>query len=225
MKWQSTVERVGVTKLPTFESTRILMMPFELRDVGGSLPVEILRWWDVVSVVALMGQLYEGIGYLTIDEQFVGRCQHHRRPGLHVDGWANPVPGTPDYGSGGWGGGGGGGVWGKNGFLVVASDAGSRAWRQEFDGEPGDWGDCEHLRPQLCPQAAITLEGGSVYQLGALTVHETLPARCDQFRQFVRVSMPSFADWPASNTANPLGVQPEGRVVGPRPSAFTEYAP
>ncbi len=222
MRWQSTVERVGTVRFPTFTSTRILMMPFHLHDVAGSLPVEIMRWWDALARIMQWASVREGIGYLTIDEQFVGRCQHHRRPGLHVDGWVNEVPGTPDYRSGSWG---GGGVWGKGGFIVVASDAGSRAWRQEFEGEPGDWGDCGHLREQLDPAAVITLEGGFVYELGALTVHETLPARCDQFRQFLRLSMPSKADWPASNTPNPLGVQPEGRTIEARPSVFTEYVP
>ena len=222
MKWQSTVERVGMATFPPFASTRILMMPFHLHDAAASLPIDLWRWVDILARIIRLGRCEEGVGYLTIDEQFVGRCRHHRRSGLHVDGWSNEVPGTPDYRSGGWG---GGGVWGRNGFLVVASDAGSRGWRQEFEGEPGDWGDCEHLRDQLNPSAAITLEGGGVYKLGALTVHETLPARCDQYRQFLRLSMPSAADWPASNTPNPLGIQPEGRVVVARPAAFTEYVP
>lgn len=101
---------------------------------------------------------------------------------------------------------------------MAASVLGSVAYRQDFTGQPKEFGDCEHLRRQCLEP--VPLSPGRIWACTAMTVHESVPSVGP--RQFVRVSMPSEAAWPVGCSVNPL-VRPSGPICGPRPREFTEY--
>lgn len=208
----SSFECDGEIKLPEFSGIRVLMMPFYLEDIKGSLP-ELLKPW--INVIKAMRVGISGMAFITIDELDVPRGKRHRRPGLHVDGW------TYDGECGMWGGG-GGGQWGNGGWVTVASRNGCAAYRQEFRGVPAEYGNCDHLRDQL--QKRETLKPRHMYRMQPMTVHETIPSPGGP-RQFARLSLPSeLGCWPISCTPNPFGIAP--RRIGPaRPIAFTNYTP
>ena len=212
--WSSQFSTLGPAVLPPFSHTRILMMPVCLDDLSGTLPPALYAWLPLMRSMRAAGPCRSGTAYLTIDEREVAEGGTHRRPGLHVDGWA-------DDGGGSWGGGGWGGR--EAGMLVVASHTGSVVYPQRFEGVPRQYGDCEHLREQC--RSAPPLRAGVVYRLQGMTVHEAIPVHTDARRQFVRLSMPSRAGWPCSNTPNPLGVPPSGPILPARLGAFTQYDP
>jgi hypothetical protein len=212
----SVIEILDEVKLPEFKGIRILMMPIHLHDIDNSLPSNLDHWKPTLKKMVEMAPCKSGTAYLTIDECEVQKGDTHRRPGLHVDGWKD------DSNAGGWGGGGGWGAQGL-GMLIVSSHLGSRGWNQSYLGEPKKFGDCEHLRNQFLTKHAHNFLPNRVYRLDGLTVHESIPLETDCKRQFVRLSMPSEADWNISNTPNPLGIQPEGALVEPRPDEFTKY--
>jgi len=187
-----------------------------------SVPDFLKSWADVVTMIGveLMAQYAGQVGYVTVDERYIDVGETLRRPGLHVDGWHKT---EADVTAGGWGGdggtwgGSGGGSWGGvgrgqggTGLVTVSNPAGCMVYDQEFDGEPAPEGDCEHLRPQCT--VGYLLEANTVYWMAPLCVHESLPAGYAQKRQFLRLSMPSTADWYEGYTENPLGVKPTGAI-------------
>jgi len=208
------ISELSRLEFPQFTGLRILLMPIVLHDLPASLPSFARQYEHLLTGFPRP----RGIGYLTIDERFVPRGKHHRRPGLHVDGWADD-----EQDSGTWGGGGSGGSWGNGGWITASTSVGCAAYPQEFTDKPKKWGDCEHLRPQV--KAAIILKPLVAYAMPALLVHETVPATQEGYRQFIRLSMPSRGGWPSSCTANPLGVKPSGPVIAPRPAQFSLYQP
>ena len=218
MQWVSEVKKLGSLSFPPPAGIRVLLMPIDLGDVAGTLPPFLSGWRRAIERLRGVAPCRSGIGYLTIDERWTPAGARHRRPGLHVDGWADDADGGPWGGGGGWGG-------REAGMVVAASHVGSVAYAQSFAGAPRRYGDCEHVREQCDPARRVVLAAGTAYQLGGLAVHETLPAEHDQVRQFVRLSMPSGAAWPVSCTPNPLGIPPGGPMALPRPPSFTRWVP
>lgn len=214
MRWYSDVDDCGPVTLPPPTGIRVLMMPFYLHSVRASLPLSLSSWVPTLEAM-LTREPTIGVGYVTIDERAVKAGQHHRRPGLHVDGWAD------EQDSGVWG----GGAWGRRGCLMAASHLGSLAYRGTFTGTPMRYGDCDHLHEQRSDVSLVLLTANTCWRLGALTVHETVPLRYPARRSFVRISFPSSAGWPSSCTPNPLGILPTGPMLPPRPSRFTRYTP
>ena len=220
MTFNSEVRNIGTVEFPTYTGIRVMMMPFHLHDVNGSLPAYLAGWRSVISSMVNTENLLRtgwskgGPAYLTIDEANVRRGETHRRPGLHVDGI-----GPDGTGPGGWGGGGG---YGKCGMLMASNVVGCVAWSQSFTGTPGPDGACGHLASQLRDDAKIMLMPGSVYYCEALTVHQALPMVKDCERSFIRISMPSNAPWYEGYTENPLGIKPAGPIHARR-SAQMEY--
>ncbi|KKL84117.1 hypothetical protein LCGC14_1967980 [marine sediment metagenome] len=208
---KSRFEEIGGVSFPVVTGTRVLLMPFWLDDPT-SLPKEIRPWAGVIEAMRC-GR--DGLGYLTIDERYVLAGRIHRRPGLHVDGWAN------DNNPGTWGGGG----WGIMGFAIASSQTGCAGWSQDFEGEPAKWGNCDHMRDQCDPDLRKVLAPFTAYLMGSVAVHETLPQQESGVRQFVRLSYPSKAGWPINCTPNPRGIKPAGTLLEPRPLAFTNYHP
>ena len=208
MTFQSMFQTMGSVKLPAFEGIRVMMMPFKCQDPYETLP-DYLDYWKVV--VHYMSQGIKGTGYLTIDEAEVKKSETHRRPGLHVDGVG------PNGEFGGWGGGGG---YGHNGMTMVSSIEGCVGYKQEFKGQPGPNGDCEHLRSQL--DKSTTLKANHVYWCSPLMVHESIPAPETYKRQFCRVSYPSQCPWYEGYTENPLGIKPTG-PIHPARTEFMAY--
>lgn len=198
----STFKQVGTVTLPPFSGTRVMMLPVLIGKTE-TLPDFVSHYRDAATHLFGMAKAeYTGmVGYLTVDEKEVNPDRTHRRAGLHVDG-----------GSGrGWGGGGG---WGSRatGMLTVASHPGCRAWAQDFIGEVGDEGSCDHLRNQLRSDGTL-FGAGEVYWLDGLCVHESIPQPVAVKRQFVRLSLPSTAPWYEGYTENPLGVKPSGIIL------------
>jgi hypothetical protein len=207
-KFSSNFQQMGTLRFPDWGGIRIQMMPIELGRLS-AVPAFLFFWLPAIRRLFIASPVKEGIAYLTIDERFVRIGETHRRPGLHVDGM------------GAWG---DGGAWGKAGMLMSASAPGCVAWNQEFNGSPlagkdpgdPDEGSSEHLREQCRDDSREFLKSSAIYWCEPLCVHELLPSGVNGFRSFVRLSMPSHSPWPANCTPNPLGVQPEGKIVGPR---------
>lgn len=217
MIWTSEVKIAGSVGLPNPSGQRILMMPFLLNEPWRTLPPFLNEWKRYIDAMVGIGPMQEGVGYLTIDERFIRAGQVQRRPGLHVDGWKNDGEAM-----GLWG---GGGTWGSRGLLMVASHYGCDAYAQNFEGEPTEYGNCEHLRQQCKPENRVECKANIVYHMDAMTVHESVPTPQTTVRQFVRISMPSDGGWPDNCTPNPLGILPRGPVISPRPTEFTNYVP
>lgn len=211
--FHSEVKELGSVQFPAFGGQGVMMMPFRLEDVKGTIPAHLSDWTHILQEMVNMAPVKEGVAYVTIDEACVKAGAHHRRPGLHVDGKG------PGDSPGAWG---GGGSWASSGMLVAASKVGCRAFRQGFQGNPGPNGDCGHLAEECLPEAEVLMEANRVYWCGSLTVHETLAQPVDTARQFIRVSMPNDAPWYEGYTRNPLGVEPTGPIHPPR-SAFMAY--
>lgn len=215
-EFNSKIDVLGLAKLPEFSGIRVLMMPFKIEDIENTIPFE--SWKPIMKKLMKVSPCKNGTGYLTIDELSLKAGDIHRRPGLHVDGWKD------EGNSGGWGGGGG---WGSSvdgeGMLLITNVLGSVGYPQKFTGTPNQFGDCEHLRAQLSCSTPFNFEPNFIFRLDGLTVHESIPVKQDCNRQFVRVSMPSSANWNSSNTPSPFGILPEGPIVEPRPNDFTNY--
>ena len=208
--FDSRVAALGPVEFPTFGSTRIMMMPVILGDLG-SLPDDLARWRPLFGRLCDLAPFNQGTAYLTIDERVVPAGATHRRPGIHVDGIGE------DGSAGAYGGGGG---YGKSGMLLAASHLGCRAWEQRFDGAPGPDGDCASLAAQCRADAERPLTASVAFWCGPLTVHEALPMASETARQFARLSGPSDAPWHEGYTANPLGIPPTGRIAPRRPEHF-----
>jgi hypothetical protein len=179
-----------------------MMLPIVIGDAF-SIPDVITHYSDLLSNFACMAQSHIGkVGYLTVDEKIVQPNQTHRRAGMHVDGGEGR----------GWGG--GGRPWASNatGMLTVSSHPGCRVWAQDFTGEVGDEGSCDHLRNELLSEG-IVLGAGDVYWMDGMCVHESIPQPVTVRRQFIRLSLPSTAPWYEGYTENPLGVMPTGPIL------------
>lgn len=210
----SNIEDFGAIALPGFTGVRVMMQPFDLADVRGSLP-NLPQWHGAIEAMRERSSVKDGIAYLTIDEAEVKAGECHRRPGLHVDGVG------PDGYVGGWGG--GGGSWGRNGMIVAASHVGCRGWAQVFAGAPGPDGDCSHLSQQARAEACVTMAAKRMYWCGPLALHESIPLSSAARRQFVRLSMPSTAPWYEGYTPSPVGIMPTGPIMPRR--AGMNYRP
>jgi hypothetical protein len=211
--FKSTVTLLSPVVFPEFSGIRVMMMPFLLSDVKGSLPDTLAGYLPLLTAFEHRSYEIDPVAYLTIDEALVPAGETHRRPGLHVDGVG------PDGFAGGWGGGGGG--WGKQGMVVAASHTGSHAWEQEFHGDPGFNGDCAHLRNECREDSVRPLLGGFAYFCGPLTVHEATRMPAPTKRSFLRISMPNSCPWYDGYTENPRGVKPTGPI---HPARVAEMA-
>jgi len=212
MTFTSTFRKVGDISLPPFSGTRVMMLPIVIGD-RSSMPDFVSHYaWTAWRLAQMADPSHlDEVGYLTIDEKLVPAGKTHRRAGLHVDGGIDSPWGGSQR------------PWASaTGMLTVSSHAGCKAWAQEFDGEVGDEGSCEHLRLQLKSDGTV-LSAEEVYWLGGLCVHESLPQDTSVKRQFVRLSLPSTAPWYEGYTENPLGVLPTGPIL-PRRKFMDEVA-
>ena len=209
MTFGSKLSTLGPVEFPAFTGSRVMHMPFLTREPAATTP-NLPQY--AAMLTQLCADLPTGVGYVTVDEAELRAGEHHRRPGLHVDG-------VDELGRlGPWGGGGG---YGARGLVCASTHVGCRAWDQAFWGSAGKDGDCEHLRPQ-CGKA-IYLQPNVAYAMGGLTVHESVPVQGDCRRQFIRVSLPSESAWYEGYTESPVGVKPPGETRPRRPGM--EYRP
>ncbi len=196
MRFASRVEGVLALPLPRATGVHIISMPIIMGDIG-SVPslakdVRINRQWRLL--VSRLFDIFDWahsyrIGFLTIDELFVPQGVPYGAPGLRV---ASNVPEGPAY--------------------ATLSNVLGQAWDQEFEGEIGLDGDCEHLRPQCSERNRVAFRPNVIYGLSPLTVYEHLPRLSGLDCQMVKLSDYSTAPWPENGTENPLGVLPPGPV-------------
>lgn len=53
MTFKSEIREVGSVTLPAYEGTRVMMMPFHLHDVAGTLPDDLARWRQAVVAIVV----------------------------------------------------------------------------------------------------------------------------------------------------------------------------
>jgi len=199
---ESHIEPRGLVSFPAYTGLRIMMMPFRLDE---QLPSLCVQYQPLVDAALAYTPTKSGTAYLTIDEACVHAGEWHRRPGLHVDGIV-----------GGWGGDDKGG-WGAGGMFVAASHFGCEAWRGVLQGaRVGPDGGCERLRDRLGELERVPMLAGHLYHVSPGCLHEAVPAREPQLRQFFRLSMPSDAAWFEGYTPSPVGVMPTGPILAAR---------
>jgi hypothetical protein len=173
---------------PEFTGIRCLMMPFIQGDPD-SVSAEYQPYADILErVFAEPGD----IGYLTIDESVAVSGKPHRgtrattNRALHTE--VGRIPGM-DYV---WGGGG----WSTAHRTVLERDTpillannlddSCAVWdaTHENTSHDGDIGHCAAMYPY---ENAEMMKAGDVHRIGILTPHESLPARIDFKRQFLRI--------------------------------------
>lgn len=201
--FHSRFKRIGTVILPNFSGTRVQMMPIIIGD-RRSLPSFLRHYEGAVNRLFEITD-YEAhgkVGYLTIDERIVHKGMTLRTPGMHVDGAGHSAGGS----------GSGPHSAGANGMILVVKPFRScKAWNQFFEGQPGDNGDCEHLRSQANAGSFLTPE--IAYWVEPLCVHESMPMQETVQRQLLRLSMPNNGVWYKSYTHNPLGVVAAGPII------------
>jgi hypothetical protein len=205
-------------KFPEFSGIRVMMMPFYTHNLD-SVPESLNKYKPLIKKMldnkpAHIQSWDENTAYLTIDEGFVKAGVIQRKSGLHVDGMYNNTL------AGAWGGGGGdGGGWGSctNGMLLCSNTSDLCVmYTGHVEGVPINDGDCEHLKDQLSNLQSYSLQAGDVVWADGLMLHESLPAKHDVNRQFIRISLPNNSPWFEGYTENPLGVKPSGKILKQR---------
>jgi len=194
----SEFHQLGEVNFPRFTGIRVMMMPIVIGD-RYSIPEMLDGYYSTIDRLFIFckGDVFNKVGYLTIDEKEVLPGATHRRSGLHVDGGKDR----------GWGGGG----YAFNGMITASSVEGCRAWNQMVDGEVGDEGSCDHLRDKLNGDGFV-FTPNTAYWCSPYCVHESMPQAQAVKRQFIRLSMPSDCPWHEGYTENPLGVMPTGPI-------------
>jgi hypothetical protein len=128
--------------------------------------------------------------HITVDEKIVEPGMSQRRPKPHVDGcfvaaanrWGGPGPGwlhtCNDIGV----------PLERMAIIVAASVPGCRAWRGDFQGEPGSGGDLSHIQNQLNVAHSEVLPANAGYLLTPDCVHESMVYEQPTQRQFLRIA-------------------------------------
>ena len=172
------------------------MMPFIFGD-NSSVPENLHSY---IPLIDKCDKLTKGkVAYLTIQESFVTKGSTQRRPGIHTDA-------TKDFG---WG----GGEWGgkKKGIYIASSDGSCRIWNCMIEGNNVDQYGGLLISPEDDPNY---LDPNNLYWLTDRTPHEALSVNEDTNRQFFRLVSDEISIWwKQHSTENPLGVQPNCKVL------------
>ena len=190
---------LGRVLFPIVKAVRINMMPFVMGDME-TLPSNVRQYSDIIKACSLPESEVGKIGYLTIDESFVSAGSTQRRPGIHTE--RHP---SKSWGGGGWG--------GFKGGLYMCSSIGNstRIWDERIE-EPGELGDCEHLRSKL--GSGSMLQAGELVWLTDATPHEAVKTNFSAIRQFFRLVTSEVSVWyEKDSTANPFGIKPGCKIV------------
>ena len=81
----------------------------------------------------------------------------------------------------------------KGGMLIVSSEEYCQAWEGVVYGEPGEKGDCEHLREQFGNMNTFKLKKNNLYWTNSSCIHESLVADKELPRQLLRITLPNDA--------------------------------
>lgn len=187
---QSNIIKLNKIELPMF-SGEVSMVPFDLETLKG-VPSKFV---DVVLNMLKGVPNATGRAYLTVHGSYVEKGNSLRRPGKHIDGVY-----TDRFR---WGGG-----WkvsnafrvlskedhdysynnNKGGILLCSNVSLCRAYIGEFEGEPGEGGDCSHIDTG----EGFMLEDNTVYLGNSRMIHESMCnyKKAGFHRVFARVTMP-----------------------------------
>lgn len=176
----STVSQRGRVPFPEFTTERIYMRAFTKTE---GLPPDLSRWQPTIEAMLDGVDVDEPI-YLMVDQTRVHSGVTQRRPGLHVDGYWDPVAMRHK---------GGHIVFGDRGetLMLASSVFGGRAYVGEFDASPGAGGDCEHIPREGL--TAVDMEPGYCWSGHSLSMlHESVPVKQDCYRTLVRLNVPGL---------------------------------
>jgi len=142
--------------------------------------------------------------YMMVDQGIVRAGHHHRRSGLHIDGYWNPgvyahgMPSRPP---------GHGHVptpdrprhvhamnWGPEAIILASDVSSCRAMIGDFNGLPADGGDCSHI--DVSDMDEVRLLAGYAYAGNVTMLHESLPVARDCARTLIRLNVPGWSPQP-----------------------------
>lgn len=175
---ESKLKLIGAVDFPGFTGERAYMVPITRNK---PLPAKYSRWQKTVDTLLDDIDVEDDI-YMTIDQKTVNKGIMHRRCGLHIDGnysktngWDNPPSWITDNCIGG-------------GIILASDEIGCKAYEGVFKGLPKEGGDCSHIN--LSNAKTTVLLPGQGYLGNSALIHETLPAKENQDRTFIRLTLP-----------------------------------
>ena len=180
-KLQSSYTNVGPVQLPEWQGRQKYMHSFDPKD-----PVMAPGFEDYLEVVTRLCRdagIKSQEAHMTVDEKIVQPGMSQRRPGAHVDGqfmkernlsehpWAHycnelPLP--------------------RMAVIVAASVPGCTVYPGEFQAQPKEDGDLEHIRPQLGKGEILDPNQG--YLLSPDCIHESMIFNEPTKRTFLRIA-------------------------------------
>lgn len=175
---KSTLIDRGLVMFPEWTGERIYMRAFR-----GPLPFDLARWQPTVDMM-MDGVETNAECFLMVDQTRVVAGASQRRPGVHCDGY---------WIAGQWRHGGGHRhLPDRAESILLASDvSGCAAYVGEYDEEPGEGGDCDHV--PLWGFEQVRLEPNRVYASSALSLHESVAVARDCERTLVRINVPGWS--------------------------------
>lgn len=180
---------------PKFQGIRIHMLPIVL---GEPLPESVNQYDSLVKQIADSTGYTGNHAFLMVDESFVPAGQHHRRPGIHVEGHWNisahgPQPGRhrptpeplhrPPRHSGV------GAVCEQ--VLMWSNTGGTAFYKGRYTRDfATDWrgGDCSDV--DVSKMDRITSGPYELWETDVVGLHETTPMPINSHRQFLRINIP-----------------------------------
>lgn len=197
--------KVNNINFPKYQGIRCLMMPF-IQGHPESVPNKYQAYASIIS----KNYFKKGdVGYLTIDETFVGKGKPQRgdraktNRAIHTEAGIHP---DKVYA---WGGGG----WGSSHRVTLDQDVGillanniddsCALWNAWHDNTSID-GDIGHHSKDYPYTDAVLMKSGEVYKIGILTPHESLPVKSNTNRQFLRIVSSGLHGAEPHFTSNPL---------------------
>jgi hypothetical protein len=181
-------------KAPLFTGLKAYMVPVIL---GEPLPESLSSYQVLVDNMAVRGK-WEGYdAFLMIDEDFVKAGEHHRRPGIHVEGnWMiaghHPRPPThtppngpshraPRHSFSGE----------QERVIMWSTTGGTAYYKGNYSRDfMSDWrgGDCSDV--DISSMDRITSRPYEIWETDVLGLHETTPMPRSTNRSFVRINIP-----------------------------------
>jgi len=217
---------LGHVEFPEFRGVNVNMLPFIMGNPD-SLPEEVRQYASLVDACGLPEDELGRVGYLSVSESIVAPGSTQRRPGVHTEG--HPMLA--------WGGGAWGGGWPSEpsppppkpkpskpktkklkqpkkkgaGLYMASTVAATCAVWDQLILEPGEMGDCEHLRREL--GEGRLLQANELVWLTDRTPHEALFLDHEVQRQWFRLVTSEVGLWYRDHsTENPL-VAPAAPIV------------
>lgn len=179
MTLKSNFRNLGAVELPEFNHRQLRMHQVDLENPV--MPEGFEDYGAVVEALCQQAGITSGTLFMTVDEQIIEPGNFQRRPGIHVEGcWMSGQDrnGWRQYAEDGE-------PVRRMSAIVASSIAGCRAYPGEFEGEPKDDGDLEHIRHQL--GNGLLLPGNQAFLLNPDCIHETVHFEETTQRTFFRL--------------------------------------